>query len=52
MTNAKCPAEEVSASHHSGLKSLNFVGFIPKEENAKAYSWRILTKYTERVEKG
>jgi len=52
MKNAKCSAEEISASHHSGLNSLNFVGFIPKEKNTKAYSWRILTKSTERVEKG
>lgn len=43
--NTKWPASrEVSASHHNGMNSLNFVGFIPKETDTKAYSWGILTK--------
>lgn len=52
MKNVKCSAEEVSASHQNGLNSLSSVGFILKERNTKAYSWRIVTKSMGRVGKG
>lgn len=51
MKNAKSSAKGISTSHHNGLNSLNFAGFVPKEKNMKAYFWRNLIKSMERVEK-